>query len=203
MLAATPLIAHHFQAVDINADALNNVIAEIGPIKKGPLNLEPKYQGARSTVQGVDSSGTEVFVAYFAAQKVGFEMVAYGNGVVAGDDSEWRVLSSSGRSIVIDGKQAVFREWRMRKGSVERLAWSWFTVGEKQVSNEILSKGLIAWTMLTGRGDQSVVSVVSTQVSVGPGGIGNSELSEGVNDARSRLERAARPIIKGLKTLGQ
>jgi len=203
MLVATPVLAHHFQATDINADALKGVALESGLAGKGLLDLQPKYHGARSMVQGTltDGSDTEVFVAYFAAQTDGFEMVAYGNGVISGDDSSWRVISSSNWQIIFDGKPAVVREWRMRKGSVDRLVWSWFTVGEKQVSSELPSKVLIAWTMLTGRGDQSVVSVVSTPIPSLPVRNGNAEDSEQIKDARSRLEKGARPIIKGLQTL--
>ena len=203
MLAATPLIARHFQAVDINADALAAVNANIGPVSKGTLELQPNYQGARASFQGEvrDGTGTEVFVAYFASQKEGHEMVAYGNGVVAGEDSLWRVLSFSDRTFVADGKLAPVREWHLRKGSSDRLVWSWFTVGEKQVSSELLSKAIIAWTMLTGRGDQSVVSVVSTPLPSLPGGKAGFEASEGINVARSRLESAAQPIVKGLQTL--
>ena len=203
MLFATLLVADRFQTVDVKADALKAVASEVRFVRAGPLDLQPHYKGARSAIQGtiVDSAGTEVFVAYFADQKPGNEMVAYGNGVVAGEDNLWRVLSVSNRSLVYDGKPGTIREWRLRKGSSERLVWSWFTIGEKRVSSEPLSKVLIARTMLTGRGDHSVVSVVSTPIPTPLDSKASFELSEETKEARSRLERAARPIIKGLLAL--
>ena len=202
MLAVTPWITHHFQAVTINASALKDVVSEIGSVSKESLDLQPDYQGARSTVQGtiVDGAGTEVFVAYFAAQKTGNEMVAYGNGVVAREDNLWRVLSSRDRSFTYNGRPIVVRELRVRKGSSDRLAWSWFTVGEKQVSSALYSKGLIAWAMLAGRGDHSVVSVISTPMPTIQDVNGSVELSAEIKDARIRLEKAAVPVVKGLQS---
>ena len=203
MLFATLLIADRIQTVDVKADALKVVASEIRLVRTGPLDLQPQYKGSRSTVQGtiVDSAGTEVFVAYFAAQNAGNEMVAYGNGVVAGEDNLWRVLSVSDRPLVYGGKSGTVREWRLRKGSSERLVWSWFTIGEKRISSEPLSKVLIAWAMLTGRGDHSVVSVVSTPIPTPVDGKVSFELSDEAKEARSGLERAARPIIKGLQAV--
>jgi EpsI family protein len=205
MLAVTPLVTHHFQSVTINASALKDVVSEIGPVSTGSLDLQPDYQGARSTFQGaiVDGAGTEVFVAYFAAQKTGNEMVAYGNGVVAREGNLWRVLSSRDRSFTYNGKPILVRELRLRKGSSDRLAWSWFTVGEKQVSSALYSKGLIAWAMLAGRGDHSVVSVVSTPMPTIQDVNGSVELSAEVKDARIRLEKAAGPVLKGLQSLAR
>jgi hypothetical protein len=78
------------------------------------------------------------------------------------------------------------------------LVWSWFTIGDYRVSSEYQAKALTAWMSLTGKGDHSAVSVVSTIVAAGSSGSLDADSEKNLMDARSRLEGASRPILEGL-----
>jgi len=200
LLALTPSLVQELQRVTIKTDVFASLNKQFNQPDASALILQPKYDGARSTLQGGlnDAARTEVFIAYFADQRDGNEMIAYGNGVFTESDRSWKTLSRRDLSVSVNGNDFRVREWQVSNNTQLRLVWSWFTIGDYRVSSEYQAKALTAWMSLTGKGDHSAVSVVSTIVAAGSSGSLDADSEKNLMDARSRLEGASRPILEGL-----
>lgn len=171
--------------------------AAIGPLAAGPLALRPRFEGARATVAGVRPDGTEVFVAYFARQREGGEMIAFGNAVLPQDVRAWAPMTREERVVQVGGRALRVLEQRVRAGTDERLVWSWFTVGGEEVGgSEYRAKAGTAWAMLRGRGDHSTVSVVSVTLVALPAAASPAELDAATVVARTRLAAASSSLAR-------
>jgi exosortase A len=169
LIALTPSLVQELQKVAIKTDVIARLNQQFNKLDNSALALQPKFDGARSILQGGlnDDSSTEIFVAYFADQRDGNEMIAYGNGVFTESDRSWRILNRSDHPVSVNGNKFRVREWQVVNNNQQRIVWSWFTVGDQRVSSEYQAKALTAWMTLTGKGDHSAVSVVSTKIAAG------------------------------------
>jgi len=161
-----------------------------GPFVPGSLSVEPQFEGARAVVKGTldPVHQTEVYLAYFARQEEGAEMIAFGNTVIADTNKSWE--TESHQDIQPAGAGAItVREWRLRQAGRERLVWSWYTVGGISVASEYKAKALTAWSMLRGLGDHSTVAVLSTELPGVAGGFGDEKARQAAVEAgRIRLQ---------------
>ncbi len=179
-------------------DLSRRAAGAIGPLGGGPLALAPRFEGARATVAGTRPDGTEVFLAYFARQREGGEMIAFGNAVLPQEDGRgWAPMTREAREVQVDGRALRVLEQRVRSGSEERLVWSWFTVGGDEVGgSEYRAKAGTAWAMLRGRGDHSAVSVTSVPLPALPAAAPAGEVAAALAAARTRLAGAAAPLAR-------
>ncbi len=143
-------------------------IKSLGTLSLRPIELQPNFSGSRASVQGVldPEYGTEIYLAYFSRQEDGAEMIAYGNSVIPDAEKGWQAVSRTKRAVPVSGSSVTVLEWYLRRGEKERLLWTWYTVGGIPVTSDYKAKALTAWFMLTGKGDHSVVTVLSTLVQV-------------------------------------
>jgi exosortase A len=191
IVALTQFGLRDLRNVEVRPDFAARASAAIGPFTPGKLSMQPSFAGARASLQGVidPALGTEFYLAYFANQTEGHEMIAYGNAVISDQDKAWQTLSWVDRTVRIDGRELPFREWVVWRGNEQRLVWSWYAVSGSFTRSEYKVKALTAWAMLRGAGDHSTVMVLSTRLperEFGP--MTNAELP-GVIDARERLAR--------------
>jgi exosortase A len=178
-------------------DLARHAAASIGPLGSGPLALGPRFEGARATVAGTRADGTEVFVAYFARQREGGEMIAFGNSVLPQEGRTWAPMTREAREVQVDGRALRVLEQRVRSGGDERLVWSWFTVGGDEVGgSEYRAKAGTAWAMLRGRGDHSTVSVASVPLPALPAAASATEVAAALAAGRARLAGAAAPLAR-------
>jgi EpsI family protein len=115
-------------------------------------------------------------------------MIAFGNTVLSDTDKRWRSVSREAHGIELARSAAVVSEWRVRSAQEERLVWSWYTVGGRVAATDYKAKALTAWAMLTGAGDHSTVTVLSTRL----GGVGSDLLTSTVTP--DQLEAARRRL---------
>jgi exosortase A len=200
LLALTPSLVQELQRVAVKTDVFASLNKKFNQLDASGLTLQPKFDGARSTLQGglSDAARTEVFIAYFADQRDGNEMIAYGNGVFTESDRSWKILNRTDRTVSVNGNDFRVREWQVSNNTQQRLVWSWFTIGDHRVSSEYQAKALTAWMSLIGKGDHSAVSVISTIVAAGPSGTPDANSEKNLMDARSRLESVNRSILEEL-----
>jgi len=183
--------------VDVRPDFAARATSAIGPFTPGKLSMQPSFAGARASLQGVidPAQGTEFYIAYFANQTEGHEMIAFGNSVLSDTDKTWQTMSRVDRTVNVDGRELPVREWVIRRGNEQRLVWSWYTVGGSFASSEYRAKALTAWAMIKGDGDHSVVTVVSTSIAEKKAPKGSSQsVTDEIDLARRRL----RPMIRNL-----
>jgi EpsI family protein len=183
--------------VEPRTDLAIRAAAAIGPFGTEPLGMQPRFTGARGVVQGVldPALGTDFYVAYFARQSDGNEIIAFGNTVLSDSDKTWATMSRTQRSIDVGGRPLPITEWSIRAGSAHRLVWSWYTVGGAHANSDYRAKGLTALKMLVGAGDHSTIAVVATALDQSV----DLRDSAGLEAARARLAKAA----VGARRLGE
>jgi EpsI family protein len=162
----------HLRNVTPTADFETRAAQVLGAFGSGPLAVPPQFSGARASLQGVldTEHGTEIYLGYFARQEDGAEMIASGNTVLPASEVGWQIVSKSSHSLLLAGREANVTEWRLRQAGQERLLWSWYTIAGVAVASDYKAKALTAWSMLTGGGDHSTVTIVSTRLSSEDGG---------------------------------
>ncbi len=189
VVALTWVGLRELRDVQPHADLAARAASAVGPLQPGAPAVQPRFEGARGTLQGVldPASGTDLYLAYFARQGEGAEMIAFGNAVLADTDKTWQTMTRTQRTVEIDGASLPVTEWRVRSGQSNRMLWSWYTVGGTHANSDYRAKGLTALAMLSGRGDHSTVAVVGTRLDDGTEPAGDRELDA----ARARLSGAA------------
>ncbi len=193
VLGATRLALFQMRDVTVRQDLEARADNVLGPFTHGPPALQPRFAGARHVLQAQfdTATATDAYVAYFARQEAGAEMVAFGNTILDSSDRQWQLLSRSDLVVDLDGTSLPVREWRVRSGSLQRVVWSWYTIGGRPTNKEYQAKVLTAWAMLTGRGDHSTVSAVGTRL---PDAFNGSPSQPLPVEARDRLEKSAAKV---------
>ena len=191
IVALTQFGLRELRNVEVRPDFAARASAAIGAFTPGKLSMQPNFEGARASLQGVIDpvQGTEFYLAYFANQSDGHEMIAYGNAVLSDNDKAWQTLLRVDRTVRVDGRELPVREWVIGRGNEQRLVWSWYAVGGSFTRSEYKVKALTAWAMLSGAGDHSTVMVLSTRLPEREFGVMTNAELPGVIDARERLAR--------------
>ena len=121
-----------------------------------------------------------VYVAYYRGQDFERKLVSSNNVLVRSSDRAWTRLSEAHADAAIDGttRKIVSAHIRSDAGGV-LLAWKWYWIGGNVTANDVWAKAAIAWSKLTGRGDDSALVVVHT----GDGDAAAATLQSFVHDA--------------------
>ena len=111
---------------------------------------------------------------YYAAQSSRqSKLIGQGHGITKpAETSPWKVIYF-GRNLAVTGQVAV--EALVDGAGGKRLVWSWYQVGQHQVSSPYKALAFTALNLVMGKGDHAVAVVMSTSV------------SDGEDAARSRL----------------
>jgi len=81
---------------------------------------------------------------------------------VRSSDRAWTKLAELPASAAIDGTTRTIVSARIRGAGDLLLAWKWYWIGGNLTANDAWAKAAIAWSKLTGRGDDSALVVVYT-----------------------------------------
>ena len=195
-IGLTHLVLSNLRDVTPRTDFEARAVQTFPGLIRGPITVQPQFAGARSTIRGVlePEHGTELYLAYFARQEDGAEMIAFGNAVLPESERGWQVLSRSNRTIALDGQSVSILEWHIRQGNQERLLWSWYTIAGIGVASDYKAKALTAWSMLSGNGDHSLVALIDTRIqSSGERAFGQSD-GRAQDLARTRLQAVAQRV---------
>lgn len=160
-----------------------------------PLDYEPHFVGAAEAlraVRTVEGAPIELHAFYYVHQHETSEMVHSNNFVVRADDFQSQVVSSATKEMPW-GSVAVYRIRRPNAASL--LVWQWYVVGGTQTASGYRAKAATAWSLITGRGDQSLALVLATPLDVGVG----SQMSEQLRIASQRLESFAGSLQQAIR----
>ena len=199
VVALTQFGLRELRNVEVRPDFAARASAAIGPFTPGKLSMQPSFEGARASLQGVidPALGTEFYMAYFANQTEGHEMIAFGNSVLSDSDKTWLTMSRVDRTASVDGRELPVREWVIRRGNEQRRVWSWYTVGGSFASSEYKAKALTALAMLRGEGDHSLVTVVSAPIAKASLDASAATSSDGHGTARNKLLPLVASVLQG------
>lgn len=175
----------------------------IGPLRAAidvfppadPLDYQPHFAGASGTLRAsraVGGSPVEVHAFHYVRQHETGEMVHGNNYVVRANDFQSQVLSSELRQLPW-GTVAAYRI--RRQGTGPMLVWQWYAVGTTQSASAYRTKAATAWSLITGRGDQSLALVLATPIENSLGSIPSEQLRH----ATQRLEVVAKALQPAIR----
>lgn len=188
-----PMLAKSLGDVPPQLPALATIAHGLGArfATSPPSHWQPAFQGFRqarrfAVVPLDDQAPVEAFIAAYGDQGEGSEMIAHANAVVRpgtpGAQVLWR--RDVDRPIGAASLDTLpVKEWRIRIGTADYLAWHWYAIGTHLTANDYLGKLWTAWSRLRRHGDGSMVAVLATRI--GPGG---------EKAARKRLGMVGGPI---------
>lgn len=161
---AWPLVLSSLQRGGDSTVTLNSVDVpgwSATPVDAGwtPHFEAPSAVRHESLHRGDDTVG--LYVAYYRGQTTQRKLVSSNNVLVQSNDKVWARISDGRRDVVIDGvlRSVATEQIRSREGQ-SIVAWKWYWAGGRLTSSDVLAKALIAWSGLTGQGDDSAAIVI-------------------------------------------
>ncbi len=161
----------------------------------------PLFAGARTARRDyLDDNGGEagaqapvtLFVAYYAAQEQGVELINELNAVT--NRKIWKTRYARGRRLARGTLEVL--EQRVTNGKMERLIWYRYQVDGRALTNRYLAKLLQAWAVLKGRPEAAaMVASVPVRGDIGHARQRLTDFFEAVDTAS-----ATRPLYRMKKT---
>lgn len=133
------------------------------PVPDRNLEFRPHYLGARSVLaQTFEKNGQTVglFVAYYARERQGSELIMDSNTLHPMRDRSWLVTSQGRASGIAAENAPVVSE--LRSNDLDLLVWHWYWAGKRWVARPEIVKLLQAYSRLIGKGDDAAVVVLYT-----------------------------------------
>lgn len=129
-------------------------------VPTAPSAYRPAFQGHRGELvqdyRAPDGMVLRLYVAYYAGQRNGEEMVMSGNRMDGQEREGWRRLRSRERQL---GFGPVV-EATLKRDEEQVRSWSWYWIAGRTVTSPYVAKGLLALDRLGGRADDSAAVVV-------------------------------------------
>lgn len=125
------------------------------------LAYQPSFRGHRGELyqlyRRADGAQAALYIAYYAEQRQGEEMVMFGNTLNGREGSGWRRLRT------VDTRVAVgpVREAILKRGDNHQRVLSWYWINGRVINNDYLAKALLALDRLTARKDDSAVIAIT------------------------------------------
>ncbi len=165
-----PMLAHLHQPVEPFAVTLAAPAPAPGwtMVNEDLAGFRPHYRGHRGELYQVyrrgDGRTVALYVAYYAKQGPGAELVMWGNDLVEGEDLRWiRVGGGSEELAVGEVRRAVVSD------HLRRLAiWHWYWADGRVMTSDYLAKALLARDRLTGQHDDSAFVAVIAPIEERP-----------------------------------
>ena len=173
LLALAPLSVEALSNQQTGPVALHSVV----PSVRAPWKLmseysghwTPHFVGAEAEVlqsYTFDSQRMHVYVAYYASQRQGAELINSVNDIV--DGKQWVRLAEGDTQAVVDDQEVRVHQTTMRSPSGTRLAWSWYWVAGESTASPYVAKLLQLKARLGGRKEGSAAIVLVTDYEYDP-----------------------------------
>jgi exosortase A len=134
------------------------------------VDWKPRYEGQNAELRQTFSAGEApvgLYIAYYAGQEKGRELVTSTNFLVARDDWRWRQVDQGTARAPWAGEPTSFERATLRGSPVALETWQLYWVAGHVTSSPYFAKMLLAWAKLTARGDDSALIVLYTPATVG------------------------------------
>ncbi|MEP7183697.1 MAG: exosortase C-terminal domain/associated protein EpsI, partial [Betaproteobacteria bacterium] len=126
---------------------------------------KPHYVGFANELQQTfhrDAADVGVYVAYYVRQEKGRELVTSGNSLTPPKDWTWKLVGRGSTEIPWAGHGVTADTAELSGLSMRLLVWRLFWVDGRLTSSEYVAKALLAWSKLSGHGDDSALIVIYT-----------------------------------------
>ena len=132
--------------------------AEAGPL----LAFRPAFAGFRADHAShyVGPTGkVGLYLAFYAEQVAGHEMLSSDNQIVFGEKSPWHVVDTA----LEDSPVGQVRYERLNGPEGPLFVWRWYQIDGDTLTNRLLAKLRLSWARLSGQGDDSAHVVLMVQ----------------------------------------
>ena len=155
-----------------------------------PGGWRPHYQGATASASALyrSEAGTvALFLARYVDQREGAELVSSANSLTGSPDGPWSASGEGGRTERLGALELQVRETRLRSSGERLLAWDWYRVAGRELSDPYVAKALLARDTLLGRGDEAAAIVIA------------APYTERVEQAQETLRRFAADMLPAVQ----
>lgn len=105
-----------------------------------------------------------VYIGCYRQQNYERKLISSDNVLVRTTEKDWAQFGRGTRSITLDAQAATVRSGHLRAyaaaGEQRLVAWYWYWINGRVTSSDYLGKGWLAFSRLTGQGDDSAVVVL-------------------------------------------
>ena len=126
-------------------------------------NFKPHYLGAASELQQIfrkDGRDVGLYVAFYRAQEKGRELVTSGNVLATPWDLTWTQVATGSESVRWVDRSVMVSRVELSGPDTALEIFRLYWVNGRVTASEYVAKGLIAWSKITGRGDDSALIVI-------------------------------------------
>ncbi len=128
---------------------------------------KPAFRNPSAELNATLADGSRqvgVYIAYYRQQNYERKVISSDNILVSTKDKGWAQVEDSTRTINLDGQPATVRQGRLRAnttaGNSRLVAWHWYWINGRITANDYVGKALLAYSRLTGQGDDSAAVVL-------------------------------------------
>jgi EpsI family protein len=153
------------------------------------IDWRPHYLGVTSSAFQVyrkDERTVALYIAEYRNQRQGSELVNSTNAIAGPPQSAWLRVGESIRTEDSGSAPLPVRQTRLHSPQQRLLAWDWFRVSGRDLSNPYLAKALLARDKLLGRVDDAAAVVIAAPY---------AERAEEAQETLRQFVRDMRPSI--------
>ncbi|HEY7945140.1 MAG TPA: exosortase A [Casimicrobiaceae bacterium] len=124
---------------------------------------KPYYHGYVAELQQAfrqDGRDVGLYIAYYRRQTKGSELITSGNLLAASGDWKWKQVAEGSDRVEWAGRPERVERAELSGRTVALEAFRFYWVAGKVTSSQYVAKALLAWSKLTGRGDDSALIVL-------------------------------------------
>lgn len=124
----------------------------------------PEYRGATASAFQLyrkDGNTVALYVAHYRNQKQGAELIGSQNSLAGPAESPWLVVGETARTEDFGAGPVQLHQTRLRSPAQRLLAWDWYRIAGRDLSNPYFVKALLARDKLLGRGDDAAAIVLA------------------------------------------
>jgi EpsI family protein len=166
LIPTGPLVAAWLERIPASPSVSLTLPSGVGGWE-GPLPVQrplgAQYHGADAQVAGEyrqDGRAVQLYVAYYARQRQGAELISSNNSVF--DGAIWHATDGYQTRIVLaDGKERPAHAMLLRSGGARRLVWQWYMVGDRVTASPIQVKLYEMQSRLSGANPGSAVVILA------------------------------------------
>jgi EpsI family protein len=166
-VTAAPLYAEFLASREPSVSRASTTLEPINGwtvVSAGPAVFRPRFLGARWTLEQVfEKNGRRVglFIAYYANQHDGAELISNVNSITDARDRSWRQVTRN--RVRESGLNFDVIQTRLRSSFSGLAVWHWYWAGDRWTSRPEVVKVFQALDKLLGRGDDAAVVVLYTR----------------------------------------
>lgn len=191
--AAWQPIATAFQRPGPTTAPTLSAVAGAGPWQPSApfATWKPHYAGFVSELQQAYRAGDReagLYLAYYRGQEKGRELVTSGNLLVARENWAWKQVADGQDSVDWNGRATPIDRAEVQGSTMRLHVFSLYWVDGRVTSSPYVAKAQLAWSRLTGRGDDSAL-IVAYAREQGSGDASRDALRDFVRQMSPEIER--------------